>query len=60
MLATLDANGVLTVTPATPIEAYALRRWSEETVNKRMLIKSDRLKVDLELPHACRCGDTEG
>jgi hypothetical protein len=30
MKAEFDANGVLTITPETPTEAYALRRWSQE------------------------------
>jgi hypothetical protein len=30
MKAELNATGTLTITPETPTEAYALRRWSEE------------------------------
>ena len=30
MKAEIDATGQLTITPETPTEAYALRRWSEE------------------------------
>ena len=30
MKAEFDATGTLTITPETPIEAYALRRWSQE------------------------------
>jgi hypothetical protein len=30
MKAEIDEKGVLTITPETPNEAYALRRWSQE------------------------------
>ena len=30
MKAEIDATGMLTITPETPTEAYALRRWTEE------------------------------
>jgi hypothetical protein len=30
MKAEIDVAGVLTITPETPTEAYALRRWSQE------------------------------
>jgi hypothetical protein len=37
MKAEIDANGVLTITPETPTEAYALRRWSQEGDEKGVL-----------------------
>ena len=30
MKAEIDATGVMTITPETPPEAYALRRWKQE------------------------------
>ena len=30
MKAQIDATGMMTITPETPTEAYALRRWNQE------------------------------
>jgi hypothetical protein len=37
MKAEIDATGTLTITPETPTEAYALRRWKEEGDNGGVL-----------------------
>jgi hypothetical protein len=37
MKAVIDVSGILTLTPETPTEAYALRRWKEEGDNGGVL-----------------------
>ena len=40
MKADIDATGVLTLTPETGIEAYAMRKWAEN--NHRMFSEAER------------------
>jgi hypothetical protein len=32
MQAELDENGILTISPTTPTEAYAIKKWAEEAM----------------------------
>jgi hypothetical protein len=40
MKAEIDVAGTLTITPETQIEAYALRRWSQEGDNGGVLFSN--------------------
>ena len=34
MKVNINEEGILTVKPETPLEAYALRKWGEESINQ--------------------------
>ena len=47
MKAAISAAGVLTITPETPTESYALRRWNQEGENQ---LSTGVLHCDYEAP----------
>lgn len=60
MRAELNEHGVLTVMPETPTEAYALRRWGEQSVvmmrsealNEELFVRGSAILISFSLPAA--------
>ena len=51
MKAAISVTGLLTITPETPVEAYALRRWSQEAkYSNHMWCNYDAPLMALQLP----------
>lgn len=53
MKASIDEHGVLTVAPETPLEAYAIRKWSDGyNQDDPLKDSSSVLHIDTNLPKA--------
>lgn len=55
MIATMDENGVLTIKPETPVEAFALKTWSDSydfTQEAQRVGRKSILLIDANLPKA--------